>query len=363
MRYTQRLAIHPGRVLAREIDFLSISQKELADKAGVSGKLISNIINEKALISVGLASSLEDIVGSSSEFWLSLCSNYESILSSNKKIADAKSISNKYHQSIKNVYSELLKVKMVLNVKQTFEKILELQKFFGITNLDSLQRFTQIAFRQNSRMKIDSYSLAGWLRYGDKKAIEANIITEYSQTKLRNCLPEIKEEIIKNNSDSLKRVKEILAECGVILITTESFKNTYTNGASRWLSGKPLIQLSDRGKNDDIVWFTLFHEIGHILKHGKKNEFISFDHPDKKDGAEKEADLFASEQLIPSDIYTCFVDRYAKKPITRFDIEVFCDNNHISKSIMVGRLQHDKIIRFDTFNNYKKKIIMSNLNN
>lgn len=362
MRYTQRLAIHPGRILAREIDFLGMSQKELADKAEVSGKLISDIINGKALISAELASSLEDIVGSSSEFWLTLCSNYESTLSNNKKIVDAMSASDKYSEIIRNVYSELLRVKMVSSVKQTFEKILELQKFFGITNLDNLQRFTQIAFRQNNRMEIDPYSLAGWLRYGDKKAIEANILTEYDQTKLRNCLPKIKKEILNTDNGSLKRIKEMLAECGVILIATESFKRTYTNGASRWLGGKPVIQLSDRGKSDDIVWFTLFHEIGHILRHGKKNEFISFDQPNKEDDIEKEADRFASEQLIPSNIYNCFVNKYSKESITRSDIEVYCDNNHISKSIMVGRLQHDKYIRFDTFNDYKKKIIMSDMN-
>lgn len=359
MRYTQRLAIHPGRVLAREIDFLGMSQKELADKASVSGKLISDIINGKALISAELASSLEDIVGGSSEFWLTLCSNYESILNNNKKIVDAMSASDKYREAIKNVYSELLKVKMVSDVRQTFEKILELQKFFGITNLDNLQRFTQIAFRQNNRREIDPYSLAGWLRYGDKKAIESNISKEYDQAKLKNCLPKIKEEILNTNNDSLKRVKEMLAECGVILITTESFKRTYTNGASRWLGGRPIIQLSDRGKSDDIVWFTLFHEIGHILKHGKKNEFISFDQPDSESDIEKEADYFASEQLIPSNVYSCFVNRYSEGPITRSNIEAFCDNNHISKSILVGRLQHDRYIRFDTFNDYKKKIIMS----
>ena len=108
--------------------------------------------------------------------------------------------------------------------------------------------------------------------------------------------------------------------------------------------------MSDRGKSDDIVWFTLFHEIGHILKHGKKNEFISFD-ADKKeeDAIEKEADDFASEQLMSKAIYENFVCSH--KNITRFDIEKVCKENNISKSIMVGRLQRDGYIPYHSFNN------------
>ena len=46
---------------------------------------------------------------------------------------------------------------------------------------------------------------------------------------------------------------------------------TGTSGATRWLTPeKALIQLSLRHKSDDQLWFTFFHETGHVLLHGKR---------------------------------------------------------------------------------------------
>ena len=73
-------------------------------------------------------------------------------------------------------------------------------------------------------------------------------------------------------------------------------------GASCWLNPeKALIQLSLRGKTTDILWFTIFHEIGHIIKHSKKEIFIEIDDKSvEKSLEELEADQYAAETLIPS---------------------------------------------------------------
>lgn len=55
------------------------------------------------------------------------------------------------------------------------------------------------------------------------------------------------------------------------------------------------MQLSVRGKTDDQLWFTLFHELGHVLLHGQKTVFFQ----DADDQAEVEANEFASATLIP----------------------------------------------------------------
>lgn len=359
MRYVQKIAIHPGKVLAREISFLSMSQNELAEKVGVSAKLISDIINGKALISADLAISLEDVVGGSSGFWLTLCSNYEAILNNNKRIERAKSDAPKYRDAIKNVYSELVRVNMTTNTKQTYEKIIELQKFFGIVSLDNVPQYSEITFRQNRSKYIDQYSLSAWLRYGDIKATALRNAQKYDSAKLKQCLAVIRAETVKMTNASINNIRETLAKCGVILVTTEYFKHTYTNGASRWLGDNPIIQLSDRGKSDDIVWFTLFHEIGHILKHGKKDRFISFDNGNTDDVKEKEADIFASEQLVPTRLYTEFLADNKNNNITHSSIERFCDASNIGKSALVGRLQHDGYINYKSFNDYKRKVVMN----
>jgi hypothetical protein len=49
---------------------------------------------------------------------------------------------------------------------------------------------------------------------------------------------------------------------------------TGTWGATRWLGDRAAIQLSLRYKSNDHLWFTFFHEAGHILKHGRKNNLM-----------------------------------------------------------------------------------------
>jgi Zn-dependent peptidase ImmA (M78 family) len=52
----------------------------------------------------------------------------------------------------------------------------------------------------------------------------------------------------------------------------------------------------------DSVWFSLFHEIGHLLLHPRRVSFNQFDPAagDDVDGKEKEANTCASETLIPA---------------------------------------------------------------
>lgn len=359
MRYIKRKAIHPGKHLARELDYLGMTQIDLANKAGVSGKLISDIVNGKALISAELASSLEDIIGGSSDFWLTLCANYQATAETNKKIEAAEASSIAYKDVVKNTYNTLLKNKMISKVNFAYEKIIELQKFFGVTSLNDVKRYQAVAFRQSENDKIDHYSLAAWLKCGEYSARKEEGVSEYRPEKLKESLPLIKKEILNTNSNSFYSIKKILADCGVILTATKYFPNTYTNGASRWIGDNPVIQLSDRGKKDDIVWFTLFHEIGHILKHGKKDEFVSLE-TESKETKEIEADRFAAEQLLPKNIYELFINKYKAEPISRDAISEYCDKYNVSKSILVGRLQRDKIVKYNTFNSFKNTVIMSN---
>lgn len=58
--------------------------------------------------------------------------------------------------------------------------------------------------------------------------------------------------------------------------------------------------MTDKQKRNDVFWFSFFHEIGHILLHGKKDIFLedkamTFDNLKK----EQEADHFASNILLP----------------------------------------------------------------
>jgi Zn-dependent peptidase ImmA (M78 family) len=66
-------------------------------------------------------------------------------------------------------------------------------------------------------------------------------------------------------------MQELCAGAGVAVVFVPALPKTGVSGATRWInSNKALIQLSLRYRTDDHLWFTFFHEAGHILLHGKK---------------------------------------------------------------------------------------------
>ena len=97
----------------------------------------------------------------------------------------------------------------------------------------------------------------------------------------------------------LPQLQALAGAAGVAVVFVPAPPGCRVSGATQWLSpDRALIALSLRHKTSDHLWFTLFHEAGHILKHGKKATFV-----DGLDAVheehETEADRFAADQLIP----------------------------------------------------------------
>jgi HTH-type transcriptional regulator/antitoxin HigA len=113
---------------------------------------------------------------------------------------------------------------------------------------------------------------------------------------------------------------------------------------------KALIQLSLYGKQNDRLWFTFFHEAAHILLHDKKDIFLDEcnDGEKLKSEQEEEADAWARDFLIPPE----YSD--GLKPLKSKDaVQAFAQQLGIHPGIVVGRLQHDGIIKPSWMNGLK----------
>ncbi len=108
------------------------------------------------------------------------------------------------------------------------------------------------------------------------------------------------------------------------------------SGATSWLSSdRALIALSLRHKTNDHLWFTLFHEAGHIFKHGKKATFV-----EGLDGVdtvhEAEDDRFAAYQLIPLAAAQKLQGLRSEQ-----EVKAAATAHGIAPGIVVGRMQHE----------------------
>ena len=139
---------------------------------------------------------------------------------------------------------------------------------------------------------------------------------------------------------------------------TPEFRGTHLSGAAHWPTReKAVIQLSLRHKSDDQYWFTFFHEAGHLVE-SPGNDYVDFppgpaaaDTPE--DDAERVADEFARRSLIPDQEYQGFL---AHGDFSNEAVVAFAQLVDIAPGIVVGRLQHDGVIRRSTLNSLKRPL-------
>jgi Zn-dependent peptidase ImmA (M78 family) len=123
------------------------------------------------------------------------------------------------------------------------------------------------------------------------------------------------------------------------------------SGVARWLNpAKAMIQLSLRYKSDDHLWFTFFHEAGHILLHGKRDVFVEGE--GLVDEKEEEANRFAANILVPPLQYRRLL---SMKPFGKSTIKAFAQELGIAPGVLVGRLQHDGHLPFSHCNDLKQR--------
>lgn len=119
--------------------------------------------------------------------------------------------------------------------------------------------------------------------------------------------------------------------------------STGIHGATFWMgSEKAVVMMTIRYKWADIFWFSLFHELGHVLLHGRNTMVLEAERGDPQSKKrEAQADKFAADILIPAKDYKAFRKTgnfYAD------GIQAFADEIGIAPGIVVGRLQNDGLL-------------------
>lgn len=137
------------------------------------------------------------------------------------------------------------------------------------------------------------------------------------------------------------------------VVFAPGLKKTGISGCTKWVSkNKVIVGLTLRYKSDDQVWFTFFHEIGHVLLHRAKHSFI-LDNADENltdevvdpqlRQIEDEANQFALDTLIPAADLAGFIQ---KGNFTEDAILDFAREIEVAPGIVVGRLQAEKILEY-----------------
>ncbi len=351
--YQPRRVSPPGGTLQDVLDERGMAQNELAERTGLSTKAINEIVKGKMAITPGTALKFERALGMAAEFWLAREQHYQEWLARQRAQEELAGAVD-WVRTIP--LRALVAHGFVRECKSKVEQVGELFRFFGVASRGAWEEVyasPQAAFRRSRAFECDVGATAAWLRVGELQAqsIKADA---YRADRFRQILKEAVGMTRKPFGRVAGQLKESCASAGVAVVYVLEIKGCRASGVTRWLSPtKALIQLSDRYKSEDHFWFTFFHEAGHILLHRKKDVFIEGGGTDTEQ--EREADRFAQELLIPSSEYAKLRGR-AGAGLTSTAVQGFAAEVGVAPGIVVGRLQHDKLLRFDRLNDLKARL-------
>ena len=345
-------AVAPGEILRELLEELALTQRELARRTELSPKHINQLLHGTVALSPAVAERLELVTGMSARMWNQLEANYQS---------DSQRIQAQRNLAECSDWLDLMPVKALVKhdilpsvPKDKASRMQQVLSFFGVaspTAWNDVYAGLECSFRQSTAHEIKPGAVAAWLRLGELAAREIRC-APFDAKGLRHVLPELRALTTEPASTFAPKVRSICAAHGVAIVFVEEIEGARASGAMRWLTpAKALIQLSFRYRTDDHLWFTLFHEIGHVLLHGKTDVWIEDSQAPQASPKEAEADKFSRDLLIPPDRVNELQLIKSKAALRKF-----ADQIGVAEGIVVGRLQHDGTWPRRNGNDLKRRI-------
>lgn len=333
----------PGETLAELLEERGMSQAELADRMGRPKKTINEIIQGKTAITAETAMQLELVLGTPARFWNEREYQYRHYLA---RTAQRECLAGQVDWLEKFPISAMIKLGWIERYRDKVNQLYELLSYFGIASPAEWQPLCDnAAFRKTTAFQSQPEALSAWLRRGEIEARQIDC-QPYEARKFQQVLGQARQLTLEPPEVFAPKLVEWCAEAGVAVVFVPQLPKAMASGATRWLSpDKAIIQLSLRYKTDDHLWFSFFHEAGHILLHGKRLVFVDNEKLQGDTEEEREANDFASAKLIPPAEMTRFKGTLtpglypSKQAVMQFAQEL-----GIAPSIVVGRLQHDKVV-------------------
>jgi plasmid maintenance system antidote protein VapI len=341
----------PGDTIKDALACRRLSSDGLGATLGLSTSSIVRLLSGDLTIDVGLADGLAAAIGGSQQFWLRREALYRDRLDQATVPEDA-------------VDFATFKADLPLKDMRGFGWLPDVG---GGTEDDAIKAFfedapgawmqsgpalaEQVRFRTSFAHKTNPAAVAAWLRQG-VRAARLRDCAPWNPEKLRAALPAIRALVrIKKPANFFPKLVEIGRACGVAIVFVRTPAGCRASGATHFeADDKAIIQLSFRYRADDHFWFTVFHEIGHLLLHPTSPLFVEGQDYEMTE-EEAEANGFASAVLVPDEFE-------AELRSLRRDFRAYArlaKRIGISPGVLVGQMQNRGLLQHERMNFLKER--------
>ena len=343
----------PGEILEEALDERCITHAELARRAGLSTKHVSQLINAKVPLSMDVALQLERVLGIPARLWNSLEFSYRSELKRREQLKK-----NQEFAAWMRGFPLLQMARSGYNLpdhgRDVGSRVDALLSFFGVASPGSWETqwaHVEASFRASPSIEPSRLALTAWLRQSE---IEARSIhcRDFDPKQFGEVLRQARALTLLAPREFQTQLITMCAKAGVAVTFVPSLPKLAISGATRWLSpNRAAIHLSLRHRSDDQLWFTFFHEGCHVLEHKARTIYIDMAGDKEDSEAERRANEFARDLLLPPGPYEEFVS-VGTPTLAR--VKRFAARMGVSPGIVVGRLQFDGLLARDRGNKLKR---------
>lgn len=335
----------PGSTISELLAERGLSVADFAIRMGSSAEYARMLLEGAHPITNETAARLAEVLGTSASFWLSRESQFRDSLT---RLDEHKLWLRKLP------VTDMVRLGWLSSSGGPSEKIAACLRYFGVATVADWHEQYEgsarlAAFRTSNTFESDEGAVLAWLRKGeiDSEAIDCG---DWNRTSFHAALPAIR-ELTREEDPAvfMPLLQKKCAEHGVAVVFARAPGECRASGATRFLSpNKALLMLSGRYGSDDHFWFTFFHEAGHLVLHGEQKVFLEGDAL-CTGNEEQEANDFSSSMLIPPEHQDAMRSLPREvRPVMRFARKV-----GVSPGIVVGQLQHLRILPRNALNNLK----------
>nr|WP_290224141.1 HigA family addiction module antitoxin [Trichocoleus desertorum] len=340
--------VPPGRILSRELEARGWTQKELAEIIGRPPQVINEIIRGTKQITPETALELSAALGTSAEFWTNLEANYRLHIARTKK--NDPGIARKSALYSLAPIQELIKRKWIRAADSTEQLEVEVCNFLGISSLDEFPKLT-VNFRHAQERKPEANAQIAWLKRVEYLA-KQQTVAPFDLEKLKAAIPTLL--TLSVEAEDVAKVPHFLLDLGVHFLIVPHLSKTYIDGAAFYLNGHPVVVLTLRYDRIDAFWFTLMHELAHIIAGHQGFHVDNFD--DRDLGSEEdEANQLACDWLIESAGFTNFVEE-TKPYFSKEVIQHFAHHCRRHPGIVLGRLHKEELVSYKNLRQFLVKV-------
>lgn len=323
---------HPGIYIKDSLEVMGMTSKEFSMRTGISERTLSAIMNEKGKVTFDVAYKLSVYFDSSINYWINLQNQYDMFLKENEQRIELEDD----WKLIKNLKKYLLENDYISNEDDKESIVHKIRKLVGVNNLQLLTKKDSFVClkKQQSKSESDIFLQNFWIALALNQSRKKKTMN-YDKEKLKESINEIRSLIRLDSNVFLPRLQNILYSCGISFVLLPYLSKSNIYGATKWLSkDNVMLAISNRSGKADLFWFTLFHEISHVLMEHRRETLFNIEGQD-----DIEADKMAADMLIPSEKWKTFIksNEFNLKTISDFANEI-----GVLPCVVLGRLHKEK---------------------